>query len=98
MVDTVIEADPVAAAVRVFMTEQLVGTNEWTGTVSALLGQLSVAAGEVQSRSKGWPLSADGVGRRLRRAATFLRKIGIEIQSGSHHGRARTITITRRPR
>ena len=44
------------------------------------------------AKSKTWPDSPRALAGRLRRAATFLRKIGIEIGFG-REGRARTRTI-----
>jgi hypothetical protein len=87
-VDDVIDADPIAAAVRTLMASQ----TEWTGTASELLGALGEAADERTVKSKTWPDSPRALSGRLRRAATFLRKIGIEI-SFDREGRARTRTI-----
>lgn len=87
-VEGVIDADPVAAAVRAVMTER----TEWTGTASDLLGALGEAAGERIAKSKTWPDSPRALSGRLRRAATFLRKIGIEI-GFEREGRVRTRVI-----
>ena len=87
-VEGVIDADPIAAAVRAVMVTR----TEWTGTASDLLGALAEAAGERVAKSKTWPDSPRALSGRLRRAATFLRKIGIEI-SFEREGRARTRTI-----
>ncbi len=87
-VEGVIDADPVAAAVRAVMTERTV----WTGTASDLLGALGEVAGERIARSKTWPDSPRALSGRLRRAATFLRKISIEV-SFEREGRARTRII-----
>ena len=87
-VESVIDADPVAAAVRAVMVTRTV----WTGTASDLLGALAEAAGERVAKSKTWPDSPRALSGRLRRAATFLRTIGIEI-SFEREGRARTRTI-----
>ncbi len=88
-VEGVIDADPIAAAVRAVMATR----TEWTGTASDLLGALAEAAGERVAKSKSWPDSPRALAGRLRRAAAFLRKIGIEISFG-REGRARTRTIT----
>jgi hypothetical protein len=90
-VEGVIDADPIAIAVRAVMAKQ----TEWTGTASDLLGALAGAAGEPTAKSKSWPDSPRALAGRLRRAATFLRKVGIEIVFG-REGRAgtRTINIT----
>jgi hypothetical protein len=87
-VEGVIDADPIAAAVRAVMTTQ----TEWTGTASELLGALAEQAGERVAKSKAWPDSPRALAGRLRRAATFLRKIGIEI-GFEREGRARTRII-----
>jgi hypothetical protein len=93
-VEGVIDADPIAAAVRTVMATR----TEWTGTASDLLGALGEMAGERVAKSKTWPDSPRALGGRLRRAATFLRKIGIEI-GFDREGRARTriIHITTTP-
>ena len=93
-VEGVIDADPIAAAVRAVIAMR----TEWTGTASELLGALTEAAGERVAKSKTWPDSPRALAGRLRRAATFLRKIGIEINF-TKEGRARTriIRITTTP-
>ena len=83
-----IDADPIATAVRAVMATRTV----WTGTASDLLGALAEIVGERVAKSKTWPDGPRALAGRLRRAATFLRKIGIEIGFG-REGRARTRTI-----
>jgi hypothetical protein len=93
-VEGVIDADPIAAAVRGVMATRTV----WTGTASDLLGTLAEVAGERAAKSKTWPDSPRALAGRLRRAATFLRKIGIEIGFGrAGRARTRTINITTTP-
>jgi hypothetical protein len=87
-VEGVIDADPIAAAVRVVMATR----THWTGTASELLDALAETAGERVAKSKTWPDSPRALSSRLRRAATFLRKIGIETVF-EREGRARTRTI-----
>ena len=87
-VDGVIDADPIAAAVRALMQSR----TEWTGTASELLGALAEMAGERVAKSKTWPDSPRSLAGRLRRAATFLRKVGIDI-GFEREGRARTRMI-----
>jgi hypothetical protein len=48
-VEGVIEADPIAAAVRALMTAR----TEWTGTASELLGALAEQAGECVAKANG---------------------------------------------
>jgi hypothetical protein len=93
VVEGVIDADTVASAVRTVMAER----TEWTGTASDLLGALT-EVGERIAKSKTWPDSPRALSGRLRRAATFLRKVGIEV-AFEREGRARTrvIRITAAP-
>jgi len=87
-VDAVLDADPVAAAIRTLMVTR----SEWTGTASELLGALGDLAGERLTKSRAWPDSPRALGGRVRRAATFLRTIGIETEF-SREGRVRTRAI-----
>ena len=96
-VDDVIDADPVAAAVRSLMAAQAVRT-VWTGNASDLLGALAEMVGERAAKSKTWPDSPRALAGRLRRAAPFLRKIGIEVGFWREgRSRTRTINITTTP-
>ncbi len=83
-----IDADPIAAAVRAIMATR----TEWTGTALELQGALGEMAGDRVAKSKTWLDSPRALAGRLRRAATFLRKIGIEI-GFDREGRARTRVI-----
>jgi hypothetical protein len=87
-VEGVIDADPVALAVRALMAKSPV----WTGNASDLLGALGEVVGERAAKSKTWPDGPRALSGRLRRAATFLRKIGIEIVFRKE-GRTRTRII-----
>ena len=93
-VEGVIEADQVAAAVRALMAERL----RWTGTASQLLPALAGVVDEHVAKSKAWPDDGRVLSGRLRRAAAFLRKVGVEI-GFTKAGRARTriISITSAP-
>ena len=75
VVENVLEADPIAIALRALM----VGRTEWTGTAAELLDVLSQRAGERVIKGKTWPGGPRGLSGRLRRLAPFLRKIGLEI-------------------
>jgi hypothetical protein len=90
----VIDADPVAASVRALMADR----TGWRGTASELLAALSEVAGERTARAKDWPGTPRGLSGRLRRAATFLRRAGIEVTFGrTGHEKARVIGISRTP-
>jgi hypothetical protein len=93
-VEAVLEADLVAVALRAFMADR----PEWTGTATELLEALGAKVGEPQKRSKQWPGSAGVLAGRLRRLATFLRKVGIKIDfSRGGHANARRIQVSRAP-
>jgi hypothetical protein len=87
-VEGVVDGDAVAATVRAFMATQ----TELTGTASELLHVLSERVGDHAAKSRTWPDSPRALAGRLRRAATFLRKVGIAI-SFDRVGRGRTRTI-----
>jgi hypothetical protein len=87
-VEGVLDADPIAGTVRALMATRTV----WTGTASDLLGALAELMGERAAKPKSWPDNPRPLAGRLRRAATFLRKVGIEMNFG-REGRARTRTI-----
>jgi hypothetical protein len=86
---TVLEANPIATAVRNFMQLQ----TTWSGTATDLLDLLGRVAGEKATKAKTWPTDAIRLAGRLRRAATFLRKVGIEITT-ARQAQERIITIT----
>ena len=87
-VESVIDADPIAAAICTAMSTRTV----WTQTATELLGVLAKIAGERAVNSKTWPANPRALACRLRRAATFLRKMGIEIEF-EREGKARTRII-----
>jgi hypothetical protein len=93
-VEGVIDADLIAIAVRALMATR----TEWMGTASDLVSALVEAAGERVAKSKTWPDTPRALAGRVRRAATFLRKMGIEV-GFDREGRARTriIHITAAP-
>jgi hypothetical protein len=88
-VEGVIEANPVADAMRTFMS----GRPEWTGTSKALLAALGGVVSEQTSKAKGWPNSGKAMSGKLRRVASNLRKIGIEVQFPGPNARPRNIQI-----
>lgn len=79
-VHDVIEADPVASALRALMdAEQAAGRAVWAGNARNLLDALTKIAGEAITKNKAWPHTPRALSGRVTRAATFLRTIGIEI-------------------
>lgn len=89
VVEHSLEGDPVAVAVRSFMEHR----ESWEGTPTELLNELTDIAGDLVSRGKTWPKAANSLSNRLRRAATFLRASGIEIESVKASGGRRLISI-----
>jgi hypothetical protein len=98
VVNTVIEADLVASAVLYLMEERAIGG--WEGTAARLLvvlkGIMEVAQEGDVTKSRDWPTTPKVLGDQLRRAATFLRKVGIEV-AFSRRGKGGTRTITVKP-
>jgi hypothetical protein len=74
-VEGVVDQDPVATAVRSLMTDR----PHWKGTATDLLPVLAGQAGDWSMRSKNWPNSPRQLSGALRRAAPFLREMGIRI-------------------
>jgi hypothetical protein len=91
-VESVIEADSIAVAVRAMLEKQ----TEWKGTATELLADLGKVVSEAETKSKIWPKNARALSGRLRRVAPSLRKTGIEITFGreTESNRNRIITIT----
>ncbi len=92
-VETAIEADPVAEAVRGFMADR----TGWTGTAADLLEALTPAAGERAVRSKAWPATPRALSGRLRRLAPILRRLGIDVDFRRTRGGTREIILSRAP-
>ena len=93
-VESVLEANPVAIAVRTLMANQA----KWEGTASALLAELTELVGERMAKSEMWPHNGRAMSGRLRRAAAFLRQIDVYIDyTREAHTGSRLIVITRTP-
>jgi hypothetical protein len=84
-IDTVIEADGIAFAVRALMADR----TEWTGTTAELLAALAGIAGERAARAREWPATPRALAGRLRRVAPALRHSGIHIAHAPRRGRMR---------
>jgi hypothetical protein len=93
-VEIVLEADLVATAVRALMKAR--AGQEWIGTAAQLLSELTALVDEGQRR-QDWPSAPNLLSGRLRRAATNLRKVSIEIAFEPGHRRGRLIHIATRP-
>lgn len=90
----VIDADPVAIALRGFMTSR----SKWSGTAADLLLLLTKLGGDY-TKHKTWPTNARALSGQVRRAATFLRKTGLQISFDRvGHARTRMIYVEVAPR
>lgn len=91
-VEAVIEADPVAVAVRTFMGTQ--NGTPWEGTATALLEVVTNLATLEQQRERTFPKDAARLSTRLRRIAPAMRRTGWDVTLPTGGGRAgRNITI-----
>ena len=92
-VESVIDANPVASAIRELMQDR---ESSWEGTATELHGELTRIAGDSVTKGKEWPANARSFGRRFNRYKSALRPAGIELDKppGNH---PRRITISRRP-
>jgi hypothetical protein len=90
-VESVLSASPVAGAVRALMDKrEREGKKEpWKGTATVLHIELTALVDKRVAESESWPDSARALSGRLRRAASFLRQIGIHV-SHTHEGHAWT--------
>jgi hypothetical protein len=95
-IETVLEADPVATAVRGFISKRI--EPSWEGSATDLQMLLAREATEGTLRERTWPKTPKGLSGRLRRAATFLRKVGINVEFAREgHSRDRKIRISLSP-
>jgi DNA polymerase I-like protein with 3'-5' exonuclease and polymerase domains len=95
-VESVLEASPVAVAVRTLM-DQLAQDKrtQWTGTASALLAELVLLVSDKVAKEKTWPTNGRALSGHLRRAASFLRRVGIDVAFATGGAtKTRWITIT----
>ena len=91
-IESMIDADPIAACVREFMSER----TSWTGSAADLL-RVSVerSSDRIPRDGTGWPKTPRALAGHLRRAQTFLRALGIEI-AFSRQGRSGSRVIRMR--
>ncbi len=88
MVETGIEADPVATALLYLVREE----GSWTGTATELLADLDRRR-DGATPPRGWPETPQAMGGRLTRAAPLLRASGIGVLRGRGSGSKRTRII-----
>ncbi|MBM4302173.1 MAG: hypothetical protein FJ121_11745 [Deltaproteobacteria bacterium] len=76
VVEHSLEGDVVAVAIRAFMENK----ESWEGTPTNLLNELTNAAGDLVSKGRAWPKAPNSLTNKLKRAATFLRASGFEVE------------------
>ena len=85
-VELALKSSPVAVALRAILaTPSYAG--RWEGQPEQLLFALEQITPEPTRRSPAWPKSAASLSRALRRAATFLRSVGVVINFEGTTGR-----------
>jgi hypothetical protein len=80
----VVEADPVAEAVR--KLAEAAGT--WQGTASELLAKLTAELGEHRP-PRSWPATPKGMTAALTRVAPALRQVGVRVEQAGRQGHDR---------
>jgi hypothetical protein len=85
-VETVLENDQVAAALRAYIAQ-------FAGTATELLKALNDVVSEPQQKAKDWPKSPAVLAKILRRIAPPLRKVGIDVSFPERENRQRRIII-----
>lgn len=93
--EIVLEAAPVAAAVRDFVHQTKSCDLPWKGTATQLLELLSARVSEDTRRLKDWPKSASALGTVMRRIAPSLRGHQVEVGFERPAGKRRTIKLER---
>ena len=76
IVELTLESDSVATMVRLLVAK----AGAWQGSARDLLTELDNLAGEKIQKSQDWPKGAHVLSGRLKRAATFLRQVGVHIE------------------
>jgi hypothetical protein len=71
-----VEAHPIGVAIRQLLEKQ----NDWSGEPAQLLQALNGLVSDEQRHAKAWPENARSLGHCLRRLATALRRVGIEVE------------------
>ncbi|KAF0229345.1 MAG: ATP-binding [Beijerinckiaceae bacterium] len=73
------EADAVAVTIHAF-AKLYATVDAWSGTPTELLDKLNGIASDATKRSRAWPITAQGLGNRMERAAPLLRERGVHFE------------------
>jgi hypothetical protein len=79
-----VESSSVGGALRRFMAS--LEQSDWSGTAGELLDILNERENATTVKTKGWPGDARALSSRLKRLATSLRSLGLEIAWKRLHG------------
>jgi hypothetical protein len=90
IIEQAVDADLVSSVVQEFMT----GREYWEGTASELLEELCEIIPEKTQKQKAWPKLPHILSGRLRRAANFLGRVGIQVEMNRNKD-MRSITLFR---
>lgn len=90
-VDLALQSSPVAVALLELL-DKPTSAGRWEGQPEQLLCALSGMTAEPTRRMPSWPKNAASLSRALRRAATFLRTVGVELDLDGKVGRDATKT------
>ncbi len=94
-VETVVEADPIAEAVRAILADC---AGKWEGTASLLLEAVNMRVSAEVKNERGWPKDASRLSARLKRVSPALRRVGVEIETVREgHDRTRKLVLRRLP-
>lgn len=85
----VVEATPAAQELFKFMESR----PEWSGAATELLQAMQARLSETVTRSRNWPSGARELSSQLRRVATSLRRLGLDIEFGDRSAAKRLIHV-----
>ena len=91
-IEIAVESDPVASALRTFAEIR----RTWEGSASELLPELDDFVSAKVKDSRAWPATPQTLSNRVRRAASGLRELGIDVKMGTRgttRDRKRLITV-----
>jgi hypothetical protein len=99
--ESTLEADPVAVAIRTFGEKLPESDPPWKGICKDLLEKLETFTSESTRKSPAWPKTPRALSGRLRRMATYLRQVGINVDfpapGTKGTGGARHFSLSRTP-
>ncbi len=97
--EEVMDSNPVAAAIQIFVEDQMQGKEEWHGTATELLGKLEDMANCVDAKihRKSLPKTPQQLTKRLNELKNNFLEFGIIVSLLPRTGRSRGISIRKAP-